>query len=484
MKKRLSLFLLFLNLLPLGGVRAQSARPNILFIFADDLRADALGCYGNPYVSTPTLDSLARQGTSFANAYILGGDQGAVCAPSRAMLLSGQSFFRVSDKLNGVLTLPMHLRQHGYTTFLTGKWHNEREAVAAGFDRAQNVMLGGMANHFEVPVRDLKPDGTFTEPEKKGFSTDIFTNTALDFLDQHDGQKPFFAYVPYTVPHDPRSPLPEYLRQYDEQGVPLPPNFMPLHPFSFGNSMAIRDEQLAAFPRTPDVIRAQTAAYYALITHLDQSVNLLIRKLKQKGLDKNTLIIFTSDNGLGLGSHGLLGKQNVYEHSVRVPLILAGPGIPKNKTTDAFAYLFDLFPTLCQYARLPVPGGLDGQGLWPVIQGKAKGVRTELMTAYMQFQRSVRDARYKLIRYPAIDHTLLFDLRQDPYELRNLAEKPEHAPRVQALLALLQTEQKKYGDTLPLTAEKVLPRHWDYRTIERKPDPWQPQELIERYFKD
>jgi arylsulfatase A-like enzyme len=487
--KKLTLFvacvlcLLMAETLSAQSASSRAASPNILFIFADDLRADALGCYGNTYVKTPVLDSLARQGTLFSRAYILGGHHGAICAPSRAMLMSGQSYFRIKDKLKGVYTLPMHLKKQGYTTFMTGKWHNEPEVIHQSFDEARNLLLGGMANHFEAPMRDMKADGTFTEPEKKGFSTDIFTDTALDFLDRQNGRKPFFAYVPYSVPHDPRSPLPAYMKAYDEKGVPLPPNFMPLHPFSFGNSMNIRDEVLAPWPRTPEVIRSQTAEYYALISHLDRSVGRLIAKLKEKGLDKNTLIIFTSDNGLALGSHGLLGKQSVYEHSMHVPLIIAGRGIPKNKTNDAFAYLFDLFPTLSQYAGAPLPTGIDGKNLLPVIQGKAQTVRPYIMNAYMDFQRSVRDDRYKLIRYPAVDHTLLFDLKNDPYELVDLADRPEHAQRVKSMLAQLQTEQNRYGDTAPLTAGKIQPLTWDYRTIERKPDQWQPEYLIEKYFK-
>ncbi|TDB62316.1 sulfatase-like hydrolase/transferase [Arundinibacter roseus] len=484
MRNNLNLFLVLFGLFNSVEIVAQTSKPNILFIFADDLRADALGCYGNSYVKTPTLDSLARAGTLFSNAYIVGGHHGAVCAPSRAMLMSGQSFFRVKDKLNGVHTLPIHLRQLGYTTFMTGKWHNEPEALAAGFDEAQNVLLGGMANHFEVAVRDLQPGGSFTQAVKKGFSTDIFTQSALDFLEKQSEAEHFFAYVPYSVPHDPRSPLPEYLKLYDEKSAPLPPNFMPLHPFSFGNSMGIRDELLAPFPRTPEIIRAQTAEYYALITHLDRSVARLIQKLRDKGLDRQTLIVFTADNGLALGSHGLLGKQSVYEHSMRVPLIVAGAGIPENKRSDAFAYLLDLFPTLCSYAGLELPTHIDGKNLLPIILGKQKSVRTHVLTAYMDFQRSVRDSRYKLIRYPAIDSTLLFDLRKDPHELKNLAENPRYQQKIIELTAHMQQEQQKLGDHLPLTAAQLMPKTWDYRTIVRKPDQWQPKEIVEKYFKE
>jgi arylsulfatase A-like enzyme len=458
-------------------------RPNVLILFADDLRADALGCYGNPYVITPNIDRLATEGTQFTRAYILGGDQGAVCAPSRAMLLSGKSFFRVSDKLKGELTLPDYLRKNGYETFMTGKWHNEKEVVARGFDQARNLMFAGMSDHFQVPTQDLRPDGTFTEVTRKGFSTDIFGETAMQFLDQHDPKKPFFAYIPFTAPHDPRSPLPQYRKLYDEKGVPLPANFMPLHPFSFGNSMGIRDEFLAAYPRTPETIRSQTAEYYGLITHLDEVIGKILAKLKEKGLEENTLVIFAADNGLALGSHGLLGKQNLYEHSMHVPLIVKGRRIPAGRQSDAFVYLLDLFPTLCSYAGLPVPAGMDGKDLNPVLSGKSDGVRSELFTAYMSFQRSVRDGRYKLIRYPKVNYTQLFDLEHDPWELANLADKPEHAERVRKMTELLEKNQHIFGDNLPLTTSQPAPLSWDYHQLDRKPDAHQPKELVDKYFR-
>lgn len=200
---------------------AQSPKTNILFLFADDLRADALGCYGNPYVKTPHLDQLAQNGTLFSEAHILGGLHGAICAPSRAMLMSGKGYFRVTDKLKGVTTWPMLLRQQGYHTFMTGKWHNEPEAVGASFMEAKNVMLGGMADHYQTPMCDLKADGTFTEPVKKGFSTDHFAQTAIDFLEKQTASKPFVTYVAFTAPHDPRSPMPDYLKRYGTS--PLPP---------------------------------------------------------------------------------------------------------------------------------------------------------------------------------------------------------------------------------------------------------------------
>ncbi|MCU0341283.1 MAG: sulfatase-like hydrolase/transferase [Spirosomaceae bacterium] len=477
--KKIATLLCFLSFATI----AQTTKPNIVLILADDLRADAVGCYGNPYVKTPNIDLLAQNGTRFERAYILGGDQGAVCAPSRAMLMSGKSFFRISAKLKGQTTLPMVLRKNGYQTYLTGKWHNEQEAVVAGFDQAKNIMFGGMNDHFKTNMQDMLPNGTFTEKQPKGFSTDVFCQTALDFLDNHDPKKPFFAYVPFTAPHDPRSPLPQYLAQYDERNIPIPANFMALHPFSFGNDMGGRDEFLAAHPRTVEDIRAQIADYYALITHLDEAVGRIVKKLKDRGLDKNTIIVFAADNGLAIGSHGLMGKQNLYEHSMRVPLIMSGVGIPKNQTRAAFAYLLDLFPTLCEMTKTTAPTDLDGKSLAKVIAGKSPSVRDEIFTGYISFQRAVRTDRYKLIRYPKINHTLFFDLKNDPYELVNLAEKPEYQAKIAEITTLLQQKQTQYGDNLPLTATELAPQTWDYRTLKRVPDQWQPKYNLDKYFK-
>jgi arylsulfatase A-like enzyme len=479
------LFLLLLINFQLFSSPIQAQKPNIVLILADDLRADVLGCYGNSYIKTPHIDQLSKNGVRFNNAYILGGDQGAVCAPSRAMLLTGKGFFRVSDKLKNQLTLPILLRQNGYETFMTGKWHNEKEAVVKGFDQAQNIMFAGMADHFKTAMQDLKSDGTFTDKKEKGFSTDVFCETALAFLDKKSANhnQPFFVYLPFTAPHDPRSPLPQYVAMYNEKNMPIPANFMPLHPFSFGNGMDIRDEFLAAFPRTVEDIRGQLADYYGLISHLDDAIGRIMAKLKEKGLDKNTIVVFAADNGLAIGSHGLLGKQNLYEHSMHIPLIVSGAGIPKNQQKEAFAYLLDLFPTLCDLVKVPVPKDLDGKSLKQVIAGKTKTVRNEVFTAYISFQRAVRDERYKLIRYPKIDYSLLFDLKNDPHELNNLSAKPEFAAKVAAMTDLLKQKQIAFGDTLSLTASKLVPKTWDYRTMNRVPDQWQPKYVLDKYFK-
>ena len=144
---------------PAEKAAEKPAHPNVLFFFADDQRADALGCSGNPYVKTPHIDNLAETGVRFSNTYVMGGHHGAICAPSRAMLMSGKSLFHVYDVLDGVKTMPQHFAEQGYETFGTGKWHNEKSAFEASFQQGKNVFLGGMSDHFLTPVRTLGEDG-------------------------------------------------------------------------------------------------------------------------------------------------------------------------------------------------------------------------------------------------------------------------------------------------------------------------------------
>jgi arylsulfatase A-like enzyme len=458
-------------------------KPNVVLILADDLRQDALGCYGNTYVKTPNIDKIAANGTRFTNAYICGGDQGAICSPSRAMLMTGKSYHRISNKVEGEMTLPKMLTANGYETFMTGKWHNEKEGVAEGFSQAQNIMFGGMDDHYNTPMQSMNKDKTFTEIERKGFSTDVFTNTAISFLEKQNDKKPFFLYLPYTAPHDPRSPESKYIDMYEPNSIPIPANFKELHPFSFGYEMGGRDEFLSKHPRTPEDIRNQLADYYALVSHMDDAIGKVLNKLKEKGLDKNTIVIFAADNGLALGSHGLMGKQNLYEHSMKVPLIFSGLSIPKSQTNSSMTYLLDIFPTVSEYVGLKAPEKVDGISLKNVIQNKGNVHRNSILTAYIDAHRAVRNENFKLIVYPKINHKQLFDLKNDPHELVNLAEKAEYKKTVEELTMLMKSQQNELGDSLPLTAKEILPKEWDYKLLKRVPDKWQPKYTLDKYFK-
>ena len=261
------------------------------------------------------------------------------------------------------------------------------------------------------------------------------------------------------MPHDPREAEPQFHRFYDSAKIPLSPAFMPVHPWDNGD-MTVRDEKLAPWPRTAEDTKRQLAEYYACVTGLDHHVGRIFAALKENSQFDNTVIVFTGDNGLSLGEHGLFGKQNLYEFGgMHVPCVMAGPGVPHGKS-DALVYLMDLFPTFCDFAGAMPPAGLDGKNLRPIIAGKAAKVRDVLYTAYQHCQRAIRDDRWKLIRYPLVDKTPLFDLAADPRELANLADKPEHVAKVKEMLALLEKEIRANDDPTPLTVADPRPAQW------------------------
>jgi arylsulfatase A-like enzyme len=267
---------------------------------------------------------------------------------------------------------------------------------------------------------------------------------------------------------------------YYRKPPPLPRNFRPLPAIDNGFTKNVRDENLAPYPRPETVIRDQLCEYYGLITHLDGQVGRILEALDKAGFGKNTLIIYAADHGLALGSHGLLGKQSVYEHSMKSPLIIAGPGVPSGKSTEAFTYLLDLFPTVCAATGAPLPDRLAGFNLAPLWTGKQKAVRDSIFLPYTTHMRAVRDRRWKLIVYPQINHWELFDLRKDPDELRNLAE--EKPAEVERLTRLLHEWQERAGDEQSLSVTNPKPKTVRFDDFDRKPDQWQPRWIVEKYF--
>ena len=217
--------------------------------------------------------------------------------------------------------------------------------------------------------------------------------------------------------------------------------------------MKIRDEALAPWPRTPEVVREHIAAYYAMITHVDYHMGRVLKALDESGHAGNTIVVFSADNGLAVGQHGLLGKQNLYEHSMRVPLVIGGAGLPRGKRTDAYAYLYDLFPTLCDLTGTATPDTVEGSSLAPVIRGHKDKVRDSMFSAYRTCQRAVKDGRYKLIRYNVngARTTQLFDLQEDPLEMRNLAGDAGQKHRIGGLNRLLGDWMRKTEDIAPVS---------------------------------
>jgi len=465
-----------------GDVRTN--RPNILFLFADDQRADTIAAHGNPHIKTPNIDKLANAGFSFRSNYCFGGNSGAVCVPSRAMLMSGKTWFHVdTTSLKDARLLPEVLGENGYITFGTGKWHNGQASWLRAFQKGRNVFFGGMADHTNVPVRDLGPDGKLTDVRTgEKFSSELFADAAIEFLRSYDGARPFFAYVAFTAPHDPRMPPTAYREMYYRNLPPLPGNYLPQHPFDNGMMKGGRDENLAPWPRTEAVIRDQLAEYYGLITHMDEQIGRILDALKQTGEADNTLIIYAADQGLAVGSHGLLGKQSVYEHSMRCPLIFVGPGIPQGGSTEAFSYLLDVFPTLCDVIGVQPQAELEGKSLRPLWEGRKTRVRDSVFLPFIKIQRAVRDERWKLICYPKIGHMQLFDLQADPLEKTNLIDRVEYAEHVRRLRKLMGQWQARVGDTLDLPIESKPAPSVDLAGRERKPDQWQPEWIVKKYF--
>lgn len=445
----------------LVAAETQSNRalpPNILFILSDDHRADGIGALGNPVLKTPALDRLVEQGLFFSRTYVMGSTEGAVCMPSRCMIQTGRSLFRLprvnmrqgypqfaaamKDRTEGRdwALLPRVLAARGYDTFHIGKQGNECRPAIECYDT--NIIRND------------------SSPEERRLSSQAHADRLIEFLRARtNATRPFFIYCAPPVPHDPRIAPKEFMDLYDPAKVPLPPAFMPVHPFDNGE-MTVRDEKLAPWPRTPDVIRRQLADYYACITCLDHHLGRVFDCLEQTGQADRTIVIFAGDNGLSLGEHGLMGKQNLYElGGMHVPLVFTGPGI-RHGRSDAFVYLYDVFATLCDLTGAPLPPSADSRSLVPLLTGKSATNRDCIFTAYKNCQRAVRTDRWKLIRYPLINRAQLFDLQTDPHELNDLAANPAFAGRLKEMTALLERQQKEFGDTAPLTVPNPKPAAW------------------------
>ncbi|HYE18128.1 MAG TPA: sulfatase-like hydrolase/transferase [Tepidisphaeraceae bacterium] len=432
----------------------EARRPNVLFLLTDDHRPDAIGVL-NPAVKTPAIDKLAAQGTLFTRAHIMGAMQGAVCVPSRAAILTGRTLFRCPEQPANVPTWPQTFaKDAGYRTHQVGKWHNGPAALAHSFQSSRDSFMGGMSDQKKIQLTEIANGKVNPKRTVERWSAEIFGDAAVDFLvkqsertEQRD--QPWLLWVAFTTPHDPRTSPEPYASMYDPAKVELPKNFMPTPPTETG-VLGIRDEKLTPHPRTEAAVRKEIADYYGTLSHTDSQIGRILEALDKTGQRDNTIIVLAGDNGLALGSHGLLGKQNVYEHSVGVPLVMAGPQIGKGKRSDALVYLLDLFPTLGAFCGVKMPEGVEGKSFDRVVRATPEpGPRTDLFFAYAKLHRGVRDDRWKLIEWTVPGRekvTQLFDLQADPGEARDVAgANAEVLGRMKARLA---EYQKELGDPL------------------------------------
>ncbi len=433
-------------------------KPNILLLLTDDQSFNTIQALGNKEVFTPNMDRLVAEGTTFTHAHIMGGNTGAICMPSRAMIMTGKYVQKLSTRKGAIAasdkTMPQVLKEAGYTTFGTGKWHNERPSFAKSFTTGGNIFMGGMSNHLKVPLHDFDTTGTYPKSERHyedKFSSVLFREAAVDFLENYKEDKPFFAYVAFSSPHDPRMAPKEYQDKYNTEAISLPENFQPIHPFDNGE-LIIRDENLLPFPRTEEAVKGEIASYYAMISEVDDNIGKVLDALEKSGKAENTIIIFAGDNGLAAGQHGLLGKQNIYDHSIRVPLVISGPGIKKGVRTESLVYLNDLFPTVADIVGVEKPETIDGTSLLPILIDPNEKVRESVFFLYKNFQRGIRTKDWKLIKYLVEgEHTTqLFEIEKDPLEMNNLADNPTYKEKVEEMTQLLQEWIDKSGDKVQL----------------------------------
>lgn len=426
-------------------------RPNILFLLTDDQRYGTIHALGNDEISTPNLDLLVHRGMTFTNAHIPGGTTSAVCMPSRAMINSGRTLFHLEECGKNIpacdTTLGECLRREGYHSIGIGKWHNGVESYARSFSDGAEIFFGGMWDHWNVPVNDFHTDGNYSReisftpnftaneiPVKVRaerilagvHSSELFTDAAVKRIMDHDPDAPMFMYLSFLAPHDPRTMPEKYRNMYDPDKITLPPNFAEMPAFSYGWAARGRDENTEAYPRRPERVRQHIADYYAMISHLDDCIGRVLDALRERDMLDNTIIVMCGDNGLAIGQHGLMGKQNIYEHSVRVPLLISGPGIPADRTDDSPVYLLDIFPTLCDLCGIDIPASVDGKSFAGVIRNGEPAPRGSLYLAFQARIRGVLVGNYKLIEYRSreLKLTQIFDLAADPWERNNLFGAP------------------------------------------------------------
>ena len=487
-----------LTLLSLLLTSTGWAKPNVVIIYTDDHRYTGVGAFSHQAVQTPHLDQLAQEGFVFHHAYLMGSFSGATCIPSRAALHTGKHLFEMVQP--GKTLPPEHttigeaFKASGYRTHIVGKWHQDNASLARSFHSGSSLMglSAYLTDHYRMPLWDWNSAGKYprenayllefddqrnvrrrplTTADKRGptgtetlgpHTSEIFADDAIAFINDYEASDPYLMYLAFHAPHDPRQAPAQYQALYPADKIALTPSYAPQHPFDNGH-MVLRDEKLAPWPRTPTIARQALADYYAIITHLDAQIGRVIAALKASGKYENTLIVMAGDSGLAVGNHGLLGKQNIYdEDGVHLPLIFAGGFLQKSgHQSSAFAYIQDIYPTLCELAGIEIPASVSGSSLASVIQGRADVVRDHTYHAYMQYQRAYRQGDYKLIEYvrapgqdPAVYGdavrgsrvTQLFNFRVDPWETHNLAAYPEQADRLAQMRTAMRQAARYYGD--------------------------------------
>ena len=449
---------------------AAQPKPNFVFIIADDQCYETIAEFGLVDIETPNLDRLVRSGTTFTHAYNMGSYSGAVCVASRTMLNTGRFLWHAQrlhrkaeqERQEGRFWSE-YLKKTGYRTYMTGKWHVQAKADRA-FDRVGHVR-GGMPNQtkegYDRPHENQPDPWSPYDPKFGGFWkggkhwSDVVGDESVQFLEEAgSSETPFFMYLAFNAPHDPRQAPKVFVDKYPLERVRVPVNYLPEYPYkdSIGCGRNLRDEKLAPFPRSDYAVKVNRQEYFAIITHMDVQIGRILDAVDASPKKDNTWVFFTADHGLAVGHHGLMGKQNLFDHSVRVPLIVRGSGVAKGKRHPEPVYLQDIMPTTLELAGVPKPEHVQFQSLLPLLRTEdAKSAYDAIYGAYLAVQRSVTMDGHKLILYPKIQKALLFDLAADPLEMRDIAD-PARADLMRRMFRKLLELQKEAGDELDLAA--------------------------------
>lgn len=433
-------------LIPTNIGRAKASdRPNIVFILMDDLRWDALGCAGHPFVKTPNIDRLAREGAQFRNFFVTI----PLCSPSRACFLTGRYAHAHGVRGNGnnnalshqLVTFPQLLHDAGYATAYVGKWHmGNDDSPRPGFDRW--VSFRGQGTYVDP---QLNIDGQ--AGKAPGYITDLLSDHAVEFIKRsHTG--PFALYLAHKAVHGPFTPAERHKDLYTADPIPKRPN---AQDNLEGKPAVTRpvEGKAAAQQGTPSgemLIRNQLRALAAV----DEGVGRILRALEETGRLDNTMVVFTSDNGYFWGEHSLGDKRWAYEESLRDPLIIRYPKLIKaGMRIDEDALNVDIAPTFLDLAGVRRPNNLHGRSLLPLFEKKAQNWRKSVLFEYFaetNFPRTpswqaVRTARWKYVHYTDLQGMdELYDLRTDPYEMKNRIADPAAASGLKELQKELQRQ--------------------------------------------
>jgi len=456
----------------------ERSAPNVVFILTDDQRWDTLSCVGHPYLQTPHMDRVAKEGMRFANMFVTT----SLCSPSRASMLSGlyAHSHGVTDNFTdypaNLRSFPQQLQAAGYETAYIGKWHmdEKNDEPRPGFDYWASHQGQGM--YYDTPFningkRDIL----------KGYYTTSVTDLAVDWLKTRPNNRPFMLMLGHKAPHTPAVPEPKYANLYDDIQISYPLSAFNLdgkpdwvrqrlntwHGI-YGPLWGIRENFPDTRPEAVEDFAAFVRSYFAIIKSVDDSLGRIFAVLEETGQLNNTLLIFTSDNGFFLGEHGMMDKRTAHEESLRVPLLVRYPPLTRPGTVVEQTVLnIDIAPSILDICGAPPLSNIHGKSWKPLLSGDAGNWRTSWFYEYnyeKQFPytpnvRAVRTDQWKYIRYPHGDggpdrHLAeLYNLQTDPLELKNLSSDPAYAAKVAELnaeLARLLQESGALPDRMPL----------------------------------